>query len=126
MDRETANSHKPTHKPPEMTQVECQIEIPAYLILSSISCWFIFEGHETQLFYLDFKGMCMEGLNKGRLFKLQEQTEGLEVGKGTENRNQGEGSSSRRAKQLAPGIEAFSASASFHVGRLSHLQVVTL
>lgn len=40
-------------------------------------------GHKIQLFYLDFKGMRIEALNNGHLFKLQEQTEGLEVGKGT-------------------------------------------
>lgn len=72
------------HEPPDTTRVECQIEIPAYLILSSIFCWFILGGgHKTQFFYLDFKGMRIETLNNGRLFKLQEQTEGLEVGKGT-------------------------------------------
>lgn len=73
MGRETraANFDKLTHQPPDTTQVECQIEIPAYLILSSISCWFSFEGHKTQLFYLDFKGMCIEGPNKGRLFSFR-------------------------------------------------------
>lgn len=36
--------------------------------------------------------MCIEVLNKGSLFKFQEQTEGPEVGKGTQNRKWEEGS----------------------------------